>query len=270
MSATAPTPTAPTIDVASTPAIPFGRLVGVELRKSYDTRAGFWLLATIAILVLLAESVATIVGITVDDANFDLGTFVRTASFLTSILLPVLGILLVTGEWGQRTAMVTFALEPRRSQVIAAKYVVGLVLTIITALVAVVIGVVCNAILGLASGGADWTFGWPVFIGFLVVQCIAMTTGFALAALLLNTPAAIVVFFAFTFMVPTIFGFASAFLDWFDRFSQWIDFQRAQGPVSNLTLDSGAEWGHLIVSGALWLGIPLVFGLRRILSAEVK
>ena len=41
------------------------------------------------------------------------------------ILLPVLGILLVTSEWSQRTAMVTFTLEPSRSRVIAAKFVVA-------------------------------------------------------------------------------------------------------------------------------------------------
>ncbi|MDX6317304.1 MAG: hypothetical protein QOD35_704, partial [Nocardioidaceae bacterium] len=28
--------------------VPFSRLVRVELRKSYDTRAGFWLLVSIA------------------------------------------------------------------------------------------------------------------------------------------------------------------------------------------------------------------------------
>ena len=36
-------------------------------------------------------------------------------------LLPVMGILLVTQEWTQRTGMVTFTLEPHRGKVIAAK-----------------------------------------------------------------------------------------------------------------------------------------------------
>ncbi|GAA4117177.1 hypothetical protein GCM10022215_17520 [Nocardioides fonticola] len=269
MSATAPV--APrTIDISNTAPIPFTRLIGVEFRKSYDTRAGFWLLATIGILVTLAETIVTIVGITQDDADLNFGNFVQVAAFLTAVLLPVLGILLVTGEWGQRTAMVTFSLEPRRSRVIGAKYVVGLVLTLVTALVAVVVGAVCNAVLGLATGGADWTFGWSIFIGFLLLQSIAMTTGFALAALLLNTPAAIVVFFALTYVVPTILAIASVFLDWFEDFSHYIDFQRAQQPLADLSLNTGSEWAQLLVSGAIWLGIPLVLGLRRILSAEVK
>ena len=45
-----------------------------------------------------------------------------------SLLLPVMGILLVTSEWSQRTDMTTFALEPHRSRVIMAKLVTGVVL----------------------------------------------------------------------------------------------------------------------------------------------
>lgn len=270
MSATSTTPAPRTIDISQTTPIPFTRLIGVEFRKSYDTRAGFWLLATIAIIVAIAETIAMIVGITQEDAGLDFGSFVGVAAFLTSVLLPVLGIMLVTGEWGQRTAMVTFSLEPRRPRVIAAKLVVGLVLTLATAFVAIAVGAVCNAILGLANGGADWTFGWNYFFGFLVVQSLAMMSGFALAALLLNTPAAIVVFFAYQWVVPAIFAIAAYYLDWFDSFSKWIDFSRAQQPLTDMSISGGSEWGHLISSGIVWLAIPLGLGLRRILRAEMK
>ena len=56
-------------------AIPFSRLVNVEFRKSWDTRAGFWLLFSIGAIVLVAELIAAIVtGVNdVDDVNF--GTF---------------------------------------------------------------------------------------------------------------------------------------------------------------------------------------------------
>ena len=40
---------------------PFHRLVRVELRKSYDTRAGFWLLAAIGLIVLAAEIIVLVV-----------------------------------------------------------------------------------------------------------------------------------------------------------------------------------------------------------------
>ncbi|MBA3783474.1 MAG: ABC transporter permease, partial [Nocardioides sp.] len=35
--------------------MPFSRIAGVELRKMFDTRSGFWLLMSIGILALLAS-----------------------------------------------------------------------------------------------------------------------------------------------------------------------------------------------------------------------
>ncbi len=43
------TPVRP-MDVSGTPAVPFTRLVSVELRKMYDTRAGLWLLGSIVVV----------------------------------------------------------------------------------------------------------------------------------------------------------------------------------------------------------------------------
>ena len=42
--------------------------------------------------------------------------------------MPVVGILLVTSEWSQRTAMITFTLVPHRSRVLVAKLLAGLLL----------------------------------------------------------------------------------------------------------------------------------------------
>ena len=62
---------------------------------------------------------------------------------------------------------------------------------------------ICNVLLGLMrDAGADWTFGWSGFFGFLINQTFAMLGGFALACLLLNTPAAIVAFFAYRYVLP--------------------------------------------------------------------
>ena len=39
--------------------------------------------------------------------------------------MPVVGILLVTSEWTQRTAMISFTLVPHRSRVLLAKLLAG-------------------------------------------------------------------------------------------------------------------------------------------------
>jgi ABC-2 type transport system permease protein len=268
MSAAAAVLPVPVLDVSATPAVPFARLVRVELRKSYDTRAGFWLLGTIGLLVLLAEGI-TLAVTTVQDEPMSFGDFVGAAAFVTAVLLPVLGIMVVTSEWGQRTAMVTFALEPRRRRVVLAKLVTGLVLTVLTAAMAIVVGLVANLLYGAIQGGTDWEFGWPYLGGFLITQMLAMLGGFALATLLLNTAASIVVFFVYKWVLPGLFGLGSALMAWFADLSPWLDFQAAQGPVYDLSVH-GAEWGHLLVSGLLWLAVPLALGVRRVLRAEVK
>lgn len=266
---TAAAPEARTLDISGTPHIPFTRLLKVELRKSYDTRAGFWLLLTIGILVLAAEAIVLAI-VVVQDEPAAFGDFIGVAAFVTSILLPVLGIMLVTSEWSQRTAMVSFALDPRRHRIILAKMIVGLVLTLVTALAATALGAVCNLLYIALDGDGSWEFGWNFFFGFLITQFLAMLGGFALATLLLNTPAAIVVFFVYKWVLPGLFALGAALMDWFGDLRPWIDFQLAQGPVFDLTIDTGEEWGNLLVSGAVWLAIPLVVGMWRILHAEVK
>lgn len=263
---TATTPTQ--IDLSATPPTPFHRLVRVELRKSYDTRAGFWLLMVIGLLVLVTEVVVLAVT-TVQDAPITFGDFIGAAASVTSVLLPVLGIMVVTTEWTQRTAMVTFALEPRRPRVIAAKALVGVLLTLLTVAGAIVVGLVCNLLYGVVQGDADWTFGWSGFFGFLVNQTFAMLGGFALAALLLNTPAAIVTFFVYKWVLPGLLVLGASLMDWLDSLRPWIDFQGAQVELYEWPL-TGAQWAHLLVSGVIWLVLPLVVGIWRILRAEVK
>jgi ABC-2 type transport system permease protein len=260
--------TAATLDFSGTAPTPFSRLVRVELRKSYDTRASFWLLGSIGLIVLAAEIIALAVT-TTQDEPMELGDFVGVAAFLTSFLLPVLGIMVLTTEWSQRTAMVTFALEPRRPLVIAAKAMVGVLLTLATVVVAIAIGVVCNALYGVIQGEADWAFGWPDFFAFTLTQVLAMLGGFALAALLLNTPAAIVAFFVYKWVLPGLFALGSALVGWFESLAPWIDFQSAQTAIWDWS-SSGEDWAQLVVSGFVWLVLPLAIGIRRVLRAEVK
>jgi ABC-2 type transport system permease protein len=262
------TMTGPTIDISDTARTPFHRLVRVELRKSYDTRAGFWLLAVIGLVVLAAEIIVLAV-VTTQDEAIAFGDFIAVAAFLTSFLLPVLGIMVLTSEWSQRSAMVTFALEPRRALVIAAKALVGMVLTLATVAVSVVIGFVCNVLYGLIEGNTDWTFGWPDFAAFLLTQVLAMLGGFALAALLLNTPAAIVLFFVYKWVLPGLFAIGAALVGWFGSLAPWLDFQSAQEAIWEWS-SSGEDWAQLVVSGLLWLGLPLAIGIWRVLRAEVK
>lgn len=267
-----PPPATPrqTLDVSGTPAISFGRLARVELRKSRDTRAGFWYLVAIGTLIAIAESIVLIVSLAKDDlVRFEDNAFIAGA--ITSLLLPVLAIMLVTSEWSQRGAMVSFSLEPRRARVILAKLVVSLGYVLATVAVMLTVAAITAGISQVVQPDrTDWDFDITLLLGFVIFQAITMTIGFAFAALLLNTPAAIVLFFLYWYLLPVLIAWAGSISDGLGNALEWVNFQVAVGPLTEWEMNTGEEWGKLLVSGLIWIGLPLGFGIARILRAEVK
>lgn len=251
-------------------AIPFARLIKVEFRKMINTRAGLWLLIVTAGLTSVAMLITSIVSIT-QDVEFSFDLYLRTCAYTSGILLPVLGIILVTQEWGQRTGMVTFTLEPRRARVVAAKLVTGVLLAWLVVLLAFAVAAIANVISALARGtSANWEVSWQFLLAFLFTQTFAMLFGLAIAALLLNTPGAIVLFFVATFILPIILTTVSL-VAWrqFADIQPWLDFTVPQG---HLLLDEmdGKVWGQLVTTTLIWVVLPVTLGVMRITRAEVK
>ena len=71
------------------------RLTRVELRKTYDTRAGFWLLLVVA---LAALAVVTLQMLFADEPDKTFDMFFATTQLPVGLLLSGVGILLVTSE----------------------------------------------------------------------------------------------------------------------------------------------------------------------------
>lgn len=258
------------LDISGTAGIPLSRLVKVELRKAWDTSAGFWLLLTIGALAVIAQVIALLISVLGSPSPpYTYNTFVGVTSYVVGILLPILGIMLVTGEWGQRTAMVTFTLVPERGRIVLAKLVAGLILGLVAIVASLVVGVVCNGLNGLFTGDSTWNAEIGQLLGFGILQEMGMLLGFMLGAMFLNTAAAIVVFFVYTWVLPILLAVGSNVMHWFSKVQPWIDFSAAQGPIAEWDMQ-GRDWGHLLVSGFIWLVIPLIIGLWRILRAEVK
>ncbi|HEY3527664.1 MAG TPA: ABC transporter permease [Nocardioides sp.] len=258
-----------TLDVSHTPSVPFGRLVQVEARKLADTRAGRWLLIAIAALtvVVLGIQLAVVVA---NDVSVTYLDFLLGANTPMGILLPVLGIMSVTSEWSQRTAMVTFTLEPSRLRVIAAKFVCVMILSVVALVVGLVIGAFANVLYGAMSGDTVvWGNVGTIAVDYLLVWVLGMATGFAFGMVFLNSPAGIVLFFVYSFVLPAPFEIGAHLLGWFHDIRPWIDFNNAQGPLLDATIH-GNEWAQLVTSGLIWLVLPFLIGLARIQRAEVK
>ena len=236
-----------------------GRLVAVELRKMVDTRAGFWLqVATLAITVV-AVAVRSMVG---DAADHTFASVLDVGLQPAAVLLPIVGILLVTSEWSQRTGMITFALVPVRSRVLGAKLIASLVLAV--AMLVMSVAVVAAGVL-VASPGVDgtWSDAAPLIGQSAVYLTAGMITGVALGAILLASAPAIVVLFALPMAWMAVVS-----LSFFADVAPWVSTARALSPMQEEVM-SATQWAHVGTALALWMLLPLLIGTWRMTRREV-
>jgi hypothetical protein len=247
--------------------IPFRTVVGVELRKMFDTRSGFWLMIGIAAAGVLAT---TAVILFAGDSDLTYDSFAGAIGVPMTILLPVLAILSVTGEWSQRAGLTTFTLVPHRGRVIRAKMTVTVLAGLASMALALAIGAFGNVV-GTALMGQDtvWDLS-PSAISYIVgADLIGMMVGFMFGVVMRNSAAAIVSYFSYWFVVPTLSMLLATNQAWFEKAQPWVDFNFNQGKL----YDGGftaQDWAQLALTGAVWLVLPLAFGLWRLLRTEVK
>jgi len=251
------------------PPIPLTRVTAVELRKMFDTRSGFWLIASIGITAVLAA-----VGVIVwaPEGALTYSTFATAIRFPVVVILPLVAILAVTSEWSQRTGLTTFTLVPHRPRIITAKAASAVLIAIAAMALTFAVGAVGN-VLGAATKGTPLV--WDVTLtqaGYYVLGMIlSLLVGFMLGVLIRGSTGAIVAYFVLTFLLPTLLGLLAASTDWFRTLQPWVDFQFAQSDLFVFdTAMSGEQWAHIGVSGLIWLLLPLLVGLRLVMRAEVK
>jgi ABC-2 type transport system permease protein len=245
-------------------AVPFDRLLRVELRKLVDTRAGFWLLAAIGIITVAVIVVFLFVA---EPDQLTYLNFVGATATPQSILLPVLGILAVTAEWSQRTDLVTFTLEPSRARIAVAKLVAVVLVSLLAVVVALGVAALGNvAGMMLMDGVGSWNFASANVRDFFALQLIGIVQGFAFGMLLMNTAAAIVSYYVLPIAWNVLFSMVGPLAD----SAPWLDLNTAIAPAyEQQTLQAG-DWAHVAVSGTLWVLVPLALGLVRLLRREVK
>ena len=236
------------------------RLTGVELRKMVDTRAGLWLLISTAGLTLAAVVIVCAAG---NAEDHDLASMLEVALAPSSILLPIIGILLVSSEWSQRTALVTFALVPQRGRVLLAKVLAGLVLSLAAFLLCIAVAAVAVAIVS-PEGDHVWRLQAGLLLQDVVAVTTGMVTGIAFGAALLASAPAIVLYFA----LPIAFSALGA-LSFFDGIADWVDASRALAPLTEHVM-SGGEWARALTALGVWMILPLAIGSWRLRREELR
>jgi hypothetical protein len=248
--------------------IPFTRLLGVEMRKMFDTRSGLWMMASVAILAALASAAVVLWA---PDSEVTYATFASAVGFPMAVLLPVIAVLSVTSEWSQRNGLTTFTLVPHRGRVIAAKAVDAFVVAVAGMLVAAAVGVVGNLV-GSALNGTDavWDVTVSDFAAIVLANVLGVFMGFMLGVVLRSSPAALVGYLVVSFvLVPLSLALAAA-QQWFADLQPWVDWNFTQGELFNGLPTDGEYWAQLGVTTLAWLVLPLAYGLWRVVRAEVK
>lgn len=267
-----PTPSSDPPGAATSPrtppaAIPVGRLVGVELRKSFDTRSGRWLLASLGLAAVLTTG-AIIAWAPAEQVTYS--QFTLAIGVPMTVILPIIAVLSVTSEWSQRSGLATFTLVPHRDRVLAAKAVAAVLVTLPATVAAFGVGALGN-LAGAAMAGVDpvWDQGW-VDVGFFALgQTLLLLTGFVLGALIRNSSGAIVAYMLYGFVAPGLLAFLAFNQEWFADARPWVDAKYNQDALLQGAV-TGDGWSHLAVTSLLWLVAPMVFAVVNVLRSEVK
>lgn len=245
-----------------TSGVPFLRLVRVELRKMADTRAGRWLLVLIG-LVITAALVTLFVQ---DGGDHPFGDYLQATTMPMAILLPVVGILAVTSEWSQRTALVTFTLEARRVRVAVAKVVAALVVGATAVVFSSALAAFSHAAaVTLRGAEGGWDLPGTVWLGAAGYVLLGLLQGLGFAMLLRNTPAAVVAYF----VLPTAWSIVGSLVEQAESAARWLDLNRTMEPLFAGSL-SGEQWAQLGTSVGVWVVLPLTAGMWWLTRAEVK
>jgi ABC-2 type transport system permease protein len=247
--------------------IPMRTIMGVELRKMFNTRSGFWLMASVVILAVIATG-AVVLFAPADEQTYD--NFAAAIGIPMTIVLPIIAALSITSEWSQRTGLTTFTMVPSRSRVVLAKLYDTVLIGIVSILVALAVGVVGN-IIGSQLAGVPTTWDMSVsdVLYILGGSGLGLLIGFTLGVLFRNSAAAIVGYFVYAMVLPTLSSLLAGAQGWYADAQRWVDFQFNQTSL----YDGGftaTDWAQLAVTGTVWLLLPLAFGFWRVLRSEVK
>ena len=247
--------------------IPLWRVSRVELRKMFDTRSGFWLMASIVIAALVATAAVILFE---PAAGLTYYTYAKAIGFPMTVILPIIAVLSITGEWSQRTGLTTFTLVPHRNRVIAAKVLASVTVGAASMLFALAVGA-AGTLVGTAITGTDpvWDVTVARALQIVLGGLMCLLTGTMLGLLFRSSPIALVAYFVYSLLLPTVFGVLATTQNTFRDIRPWVDLNLTQGLLfdSSLTVE---QWAHLGVTASIWLVLPALLALHLVTRSEVR
>ena len=252
---------------ARTARIPLRRIVAVELRKSFDTRAGLWLLASVGLVSVLTSG--AVIAWAPDD-DFTYSTFTTTIAFPMSVILPIIAALAVTAEWTQRSGLTTFTVVPHRGRIMLGKAIALVSVAVPATAAAFVVGAGGNVVGSWISGNPTvWDQDRAAVPYLLLSLALSLAMGLVCGTLIRSSAGAIVAFFVFSFVIPPLLGLLAMTQDWFHDAQPWVDLDLQLAALLKGSFDA-EQWAQLAATSGLWLVLPLVVGMWTLVRSEVK
>jgi ABC-2 type transport system permease protein len=249
------------------PQIPLRRVVRVELRKMFDTRSGFWLIASIGITGLIA-TIATIAF--APDKDLTYYNFAAAIGFPITVILPMVALLSITSEWSQRSGLTTFTYVPSRQRVVWAKTLASVIVAVASMVFAFVIGAVGNVVGSTIAGTPTvWDLSVGHALTIVLGNLTCLLTGTMIGMVLRSSAGGLVTYFVVTLVVPNLSSLLASSQSWFEDLQPWVDLNFAQSFLFE-GMQTGAQWAHVASTVTLWIVLPGIYGLRRVMRSEVK
>ena len=183
----------------------------------------------------------------------------------------MIAILSVTSEWSQRSGLTTFTLVPHRGRVILAKALCAVGVGVVSMALAMAIGAGGNVVgSALAGVPTTWDTSAAELLYITFANVLGLLIGFMLGVLIRNSAGAIVGYFVYSLLLPTVTNAAG-------RRARSGSATSSPGSTSTATQRSlfeggftGQQWAQLAITGTRWLVLPMAFGLWLVLRSEVK
>jgi ABC-2 type transport system permease protein len=264
-----------------------GRLVRSEWIKFRSIRSTFWCFGVVAVLVI---GIASVLGALVDSGRDLTGdaanvTFlgINTLSmYLSALVVTVLGVLIITGEYGTGQIRSTFTADPNRIGVLLAKATVLALSTFVVSAVSTWIGAGLSAALQSAKGThadlADPAVSMPL-LGTSVALTLLALLAFGIGLLVRSSAGGIAIALGILTVLPivvTLFA-ALANTQWASDLSSFLPYAAgsqlyqyasgsdlpADGSGGGVTLNGWSGGGVLLAEVVVVNAIAFVVARRR-------
>jgi len=87
--------------------------------------------------------------------------------------------------------------------------------------------------------------------------------------LLRSSAGGLVMYFVIVLLLPNLSGLLAQSQSWYADLQPWVDLTYAQSFLFE-GMDTAAQWAHVATTVGLWIVLPGIFGLRRVMRSEVK